>query len=120
MDIRRSKAGNVVVSEEVIEKMATVAATDVPGVAGVVAKKQSLKGFLKTQHTAKSVIVSLKENQLVIDIFIKVTTGIKVADVCLKVQEAVKESVQNMTGSVVSKVNVHVCEIELKSTSQEK
>lgn len=114
MEIKSKGTGNVVISEEVVAKIAATAALDVAGVAGVVSKTQDIKSIVKSQKVLNSVNVTTRDGQFIIDIYVKLKEGIRVAEVAPKVQEAVKDSVQNMTGSVVSKVNVNICAIELE------
>lgn len=113
MEIKQGNSGSLIISEEVVAKIASVAALDVNGVADVVEKYQDIKKVFKNRSKSKSVVVLIKDNQLMIDIFVRLKEGAKVAETSLKIQQEIKESVQNMTNTVVTKVNVHVCEIEL-------
>ena len=94
MEFKDKKTNNVVISEDVIAKVASIAACDVAGVA---------------------VTINIMGKSAIIDIYVKLNEGFKVQNVAEDVQKAVKEQVQNMTGTVVTKVNVHVCDIELKN-----
>ncbi len=120
MDIKKSNSGNIVISTEVVEKIALTAATDVTGVAGVVAKPQDIKNILISKSVVKPVVCVCKDNQYIIDIFLKVNEGVKLSELATKVQKNIKEAVQNMTGTVVSKINVHVCEVQLNKTEENK
>lgn len=119
MDFRNNNSGSLVISEEVVSKIACVAAKDIDGVEDVVPKPQNIRTMLKTKQVVLPVHVTLKDNQIYLDIFVKVREGVRLADVAVKIQQAVKEAVQNMTGSVVAKVNVHICEVELAAQSAE-
>ncbi len=118
MDIKKSNTGNIVISPEVVEKIALTAATDVTGVAGVVSKPQDIKTILRSKSVVKPVICVSKDNQYIIDIYLKVNEGVKLSELATKVQKNIKEAVQNMTGTIVSKINVHVCEVQLKNTEE--
>lgn len=119
MELKNSNSGNLVISEEVVSKIACVAAKDVDGVADVVSKPLGIRSMLKTKQVVLPVHVTVRDNQLVIDINVKVKEGVRLADVAVKIQQAVKEAVQNMTGNGVSKVNVHICEVELNKPQGE-
>jgi len=120
MDIKKTNSGNIVISTDVVEKIALTAATDVTGVAGVVSKPQDIKSIIRSKSVVKPVVCTSKDNQYVIDIFLKVKEGVKLSELATKVQKNIKEAVQNMTGTVVSKINVHICEIQLKAQAEEK
>lgn len=120
MEIKNTNNNNVIISEDVIAKVASIAATDVKGVHGVVSKPVNIKGIFKDE-ASKAVVVEKNGKSSVIDIYIKIKEGYKVQTVAEEVQKAVKEQVQNMTNIVITKVNVHISEIELnKQESAEK
>ena len=119
MELKNNNSGNLIISEEVVSKIACVAAKDVDGVADVVAKAPGIRSMLKTKQVVLPVHVTVRDNQLVIDINVKIKEGVRLADVAVKIQQAVKEAVQNMTGNGVSKVNVHICEVELNRPQDE-
>ena len=118
MDLKNNNSGNLVISEEVVSKIAGTAARDVVGVADIVAKAKGIKTMLRTKQVVQPVHVVLKDNQLYIDIYVKLKEGVRVADAAMNIQQAVKDAVQNMTGCAVAKVNVHICEIELNDNIQ--
>ena len=120
MEIKKSNTGNIVISTDVVEKIALTAATDVTGVAGVVSKPQDIKNILRSKSVIKPVVCVSKDNQYIIDIFLKVNEGVKVSELATKVQKNIKEAVQNMTGTVVSKINVHICEVQLNKQAEDK
>lgn len=114
MENRFKSAGNVVISDDVVAKIASVAATDIEGVADVVSKAMNIKKFFNSSSAAKAVHVSTSGSGTVIDIYVRLKEGHKISALAERIQKNVKEQVQNMTGTVVTRVNVHVCEIDLK------
>ena len=119
MELKKNDSSNLVISEEVVSKIACTAAKDVEGVADVVPKAQGFKSMLRTKQVVQPVHVFLRDNQIFLDIYVKIKEGVKLADIAVKIQEAIKEAVQNMTGNVVAKVNVHICEVELTQPVKE-
>lgn len=117
MDRKTNGSNSIIISEEVIGKVASMAAKDVAGVADVVAKPVNIKGLFKDK-LAKAVVIEMFGKAAVIDIYVKLIEGFRLQNVADGIQKAVKEQVQNMTGIVVTKVNVHVCEIELKNEDE--
>lgn len=51
-------------------------------------------------------------DDLDISVYINIASGIKIQPVAEEVQRVVKEAVQNMTGKLVSKVNVIIASVE--------
>ena len=116
MNINNSTEQNVVLSEEVIAKIVSLAALDVDGVCAMV-DAPDIKKMLRPGST-KSVHVKTGDGSMVIDLYIKLNMGVKIASVCEKVQQSVKKSVQNMTNSAVTQVNVHVVDIDIPKTAE--
>lgn len=120
MENRFKSAGNVVISDDVVAKIASVAATDIEGVADVVSKAMNIKKFFNSSSAAKAVHVSTSGSGTVIDIYVRLKEGYKISALAERIQKSVKEQVQNMTGMVVTRVNVHVCEIDLKKPAEQR
>lgn len=117
MEINTSTSmGELVISEEVISAIATNAAKDVEGVAGFSNRPVDVmntikKGSLKVMSPVR---VLADGDDLNISIYVNMRPGIKIRKVAEDVQVAVKDSVQNMTGKLVSKVNVIIAGIEFE------
>lgn len=117
MEINTSTSmGELVISEEVISAIATNAAKDVEGVAGFSNRPVDVmntikKGSLKVMSPVR---VLADGDDLNISIYVNMRPGIKIRKVAEDVQVAVKDSVQNMTGRLVSKVNVIIAGIEFE------
>lgn len=110
-NVNRDKIGNLTISEEVIATIASLAASEVSGVASLVPNASTIKTFFRKNPVAKAVKVDLNDNIAVIDIYIKLKYGAKIPAVADAVQRNVKESVQNMTNIAVTKVNVYIAGI---------
>ncbi len=107
---KKKHTGGLVVSEDVIAKIAGVAAKEVKGVAGLVTFPSDIVSLLK-RGEAKSVRVEGIDNAMTVEIAICVESDAKLNDVCHNVQKAVKSSIQNMVGRPVARVNVVVADI---------
>jgi len=102
------QTAGLVVSENVIAKIAGVAALEVRGVANLTPITSDFKGIAKRSLEAKAVRVKSLDSAMVIDIAIIVAPVVKLSEVCKNVQRSVKTSVQNMVGRPVARVNVLV------------
>lgn len=123
MEINTSTSmGELVISEEVISAIATNAAKDVDGIAGFSNRPVDVvntiikKGSLKVMSPVR---VLADGEDLNISIYVNMLPGKKIRQVAEEVQQAVKESVQNMTGKLVSKVNVIIAGLEFDQPESE-
>ena len=107
------------VSEDVIAKIAGVAAREVSGVADLVAIPADIKAIVKRGREAKAVRVSSMDSAMTIDIAIAVSSDVKLNEVCLHVQTAVKNAVQSMVGRPVARVNVIVDDVVLPDADKQ-
>lgn len=106
--------GELRVSNDVIVRIAELAATEISGVAvenGKLMVPQSKKGIASI--FTSPVQVSLSKEAAAITVSIITIQGSKAVNVASAVQESVKSAVQNMTGIPVSKVNVNIVGIQL-------
>ncbi len=122
MEINTSTSmGELVISEEVISAIATNVAKDVDGIAGFSNRPVDVvntikKGSLKVMSPVR---VLADGEDLNISIYVNMLPGKKIRQVAEEVQQAVKESVQNMTGKLVSKVNVIIAGLEFDQPERE-
>ncbi len=107
------------VNTEVLEKMAEIAAKEVEGVTGLAKKAIDLKGAVKSKNAFKGVKVESVNGALKINVYICVEKNAQVKAVAEKVQSNVKDKIQAMTGSAVTKVNVTVADIEIATEVEE-
>ncbi|HEY5621877.1 MAG TPA: Asp23/Gls24 family envelope stress response protein [Pontiella sp.] len=105
-----SEYGQIRINNNVIAIIAHETAKKVPGVvelqgsladdlAGIIGKRTKDKG-IRVEHE--------NEELLSIDLAVVLEFGVKIPDICVQLQAAVKESVEEMTGQQVYAVNVVV------------
>ncbi len=116
MDDRQYTApeGRCIISEEVIATIASTAALEVEGVAGLATRIPELRNLMGSA-ASKAVAVINNENETVVDIYLNLKEGVRIPDVAGEVQREIKSAVQSMTGKPVTKINVHVAGIVLDS-----
>ena len=101
-------------SGDMHRKMAEIAAKEVDGVAGLSKKAMDIKGIVKTKNAFKGVKVETINGAIEISVYICLKADAKVKETAERVQENIKDKIQTMTGSAVTKVNVQVADIEIK------
>ena len=112
---------DVVITDAVFSKLAAAAAQEVPGVAGMAAQPTDVRALLqKAAGTFRGVKVIRKDGEVRLDLFLSVSLGAKVTEVAAAVQQRVKKSVQDMTGCVVSRVNVMIADVALPMEESQK
>jgi len=111
--------GKVKISEDVIATVASVAAESVDGVVKVSTNfKSQMSDILNTKNFARGVKVNIGEKETIVDVYITIEYGIKIVEVSEKVQEQVKEAIENMTDFDVVEVNVHISGIAVKDSEK--
>lgn len=105
--------GRLVISEEAISTIVTNAAGDVDGVVGFSNRPADVVSTIKkgSLKVTRPVRVVQEGDDIDISLYINIAIGKKIQPVAEEVQKAVKEAVQNMTGKLVSKVNVIIASI---------
>ena len=99
------------VSAEVLEKMAQIAACEVEGVKGLSKKAIDIKGTFKSKSVFKGVKAENINGAVEITVYICVDKNAKVREVAEAVQSNVKDKIQTMTGTAVTRVNVSIADI---------
>lgn len=109
--VMQPSAGSLKISQEVIASIAEYTVNEIEGVAGLAPISPSLTGWLLEKQTIRPVSIVINEGVAVIDVRICIKNDVRIPELSKKLQAAVKESVQNMTGIVVSRVNLHIAGI---------
>lgn len=105
------KCCKVDITNEVIATVVGGAATDIYGIVGMASKNQirdNLNDILKKENYSRGVVVKQEENGVAVDVFIIVSYGTKISEVCRNVQEKVKYNLETMLGVSANAVNVYV------------
>ncbi len=99
------------INNDVVIKMASVATLEVEGVAGLVAKTTNIKEVFAKENAARAIKVIRVNDAIALEIYISVYDGSDARFVAEQVQNNVKSKLQNMTGNVISRVNVTVADV---------
>ena len=98
----RRTDGSCVISEEVISSIASAAAVEVPGVAGMAQRPADIRGIIGSA-AARAVRVLNNDSETVLDVYINLKQGARIPDVAGEVQRSVKVAVQSMSWASVWK-----------------
>jgi len=105
------------VSNEVLEKMTEIAALEVDGVVSLCKKNIDIKDALKAKNAFKGVKIENINGAISITVYITLKQNAKMREVAASVQENIKDKIQTMTGTAVTKVNVNVADIEISAAN---
>jgi len=102
--------GKINISEEVISTIAGATAVECYGLVGMASRKitDGFADLLGRENLARGVVVSIKDNEVVIDLYIIVGYGVRISEVATSVMERVRYTTEKLTGLNVSQVNVNV------------
>ncbi len=113
-DVKETEVNGIKIAEEVVAKIAGIAASEVKGVFGM--NGGLVEGFSEIfgkKSFSKGVKVQVTEKDAIIDLYIIVEYGCRIPDIAWEIQNRVKTSVENMTGLKVLEVNIHVQGVNL-------
>ena len=103
------QTGLIRIADDVVATIAGLAALETPGVAAMSGGiSEGLAKRLSGKNAQRGVTVEVGQLEAAIDLRIIVKYGIPIQEVCRRLQENVRETVENMTGLHVVEVNVKV------------
>ena len=112
MDIdKKTQFGVINITSDAIAQVASNAAGQCYGVVGMASQKLFQDGIaelLKKENYAKGVVVRQGEQNLVLDLFIVVSFGVRISEVVSEVQKKVKYSLEKALDVEFEAINVFV------------
>lgn len=104
-----SNFGDIQISPNVLEVIASIASVQVKGV-------KRMRGSLATsvnelfgrKEMGKGIRLNFKDEKLIVDVYVYLNYGVSVPKVALEIQEQVKQQLLFMTELDLGEVNVHV------------
>ena len=107
--------GVVSIADDVVAMIASIAATEVDGVASMVGNiTNELMSRVGMKKLTKGVKVSVIDGKVNVDLAITIDYGYNIPETCQSVQSKVKAAVENMTGLDVDVVNIRIGGINMK------
>ena len=108
--------GEVKIADEVVAIIAALAATEVEGVASMAGNiTNELIRRLGMKNLSKGVKVDVLEGVVTVSLTLNLKYNYSVVEVSGKVQEKVKNAIENMTGLEVADVNIKVAGVEMEN-----
>lgn len=108
--------GEIKIADEVVAIIAALAATEVEGVASMAGNiTNELIGKLGMKNLSKGVKVDVLEGIVTVFLALNLKYNYSIVEVSARVQEKVKNAIENMTGLEVADVNIKVAGVEMES-----
>ena len=108
--------GEIKIADEVVAIIAALAATEVEGVASMAGNiTNELIGKLGMKNLSKGVKVDVLEGIVTVSLALNLKSNYSIVEVSARVQEKVKNAIENMTGLEVADVNIKVAGVEMES-----
>lgn len=105
--------GDVQIADEVISIIASLAAEEVEGVASMSGNvTYELVAMLGGKKISKGVKVLVDSKAVSVELALIVKYGYSIPKISEKVQERVKQSIENMTGLQVEEVNIRIAGVK--------
>lgn len=121
MEITTTKdKGSLTISEDVLSSIATNAAKDVDGVSSFSNRPVDVVSTIKqgSLKVMSPVRILQDGDDINVSIYLNLVPNTKIQTVAQNVQNNVKEAIQNMTGRLVSKVNVVIAGIDFDNSEK--
>ncbi|MCX7014664.1 MAG: Asp23/Gls24 family envelope stress response protein [Candidatus Sumerlaeota bacterium] len=109
--------GDIKIQNEVVATIASIATAEVEGIVSL-SGKRFLDPLRSQKGPDKGIKVEVEENRAKITVDIKVVYGNVIYDTAHRLQQRIKNAVEQMTGLIVDSVEVNVRDIVLDSTAR--
>lgn len=111
--------GIIRIADDVVATIAGLAALETPGIAAMSGGiSEGLAKRLSGKNVQKGVTVEVGQLEAAIDLRVIVQYGIPIQEVCRRLQDNVREAVENMTGLNVVEVNLKVEGVAFKEDNE--
>lgn len=117
MNDSAKKFGEVKIADDVVSSIAGLAAAEVEGVASLAGNITSeLAGKFGAKNLSKGVKIAMIDHEVMADLNIVMKYGFSIPKTSAAIQERVKAAIENMTGLLVSEINIRVVGVEMHSS----
>ena len=113
---KKKELGEVKIASDVVAAIAALAATEIDGVYSMAGNiTNELIGKLGMKNLSKGIRVEVLDGKVSVDVALNISYGYSIPEVSAKVQDRVKNAIENMTGLEVSIVNIRIASVDMGS-----
>ena len=110
----KAELGSVKIADDVVARIAALAALEVDGVSAMAGNYTSdVLEKVSRKNIAKGAKVFVEQGQVKVDLALMMSYGFNIPATCQQAQTRVKASVENMTGLEVTDVNIRIAGITM-------
>ena len=114
--VANESADSIKIADDVIKCIAALAAADIDGVAGMAGSSTNeLLAKLGGKTLEKGVKMAMDEDGVKLTLSLTIKYGYGIPEVCKRVQDKVRSTIENMTGFTVNAVDVNIAGIDTSS-----
>lgn len=114
--IKSDDIGDVRIADEVVAIIAGLAATEAEGVSSMAGNiTNEIVSRLGMKNLSKGIMIEVMEDEVKVDVAINIAYGFSIPEVSSRVQDKVKNAIENMTGLNVAVVNVRIASVDMGS-----
>ena len=107
--------GKITIAPEVLISIARLSTLSVAGVTSLAQNAGGVNHFFEKGFN-EGVQISVEDNKVYADIFVILKPDINVVEISHTIQQQVARAISEMVGMDVGKVNIHIEDIEIKSS----
>lgn len=115
INVAQEGIGSIQIADEVVAEIIAIAATEVEGVAtmgdDITSELMSKVGL---KNLTQGVKLAIDDDKVSVEVKLTVEYGYNIPATCARVQEKVKNTVENMTGLSVTDVDVRITGVGVK------
>lgn len=107
--------GRVQIADDVVAVIVGLAATEVKGVSAMAGNiTNEIMSKVGRKNLAKGVKVSINKDKVKVSLAIMMEYGYNIPGTCSKVQDKVKSAIENMTGLVVTDIDIRIAGVDMQ------
>ncbi len=108
--------GKVTIAEELLATLAGYVAMECYGLVGMSSRKikDEISELLGRENLSKGIEIKLEKNQLIVELYVVLSYGISIPKVAHNIMKKVKETLEQITGLAVSRVNINVRGVQIE------
>lgn len=119
MDIQSLEFGELEISDRALAAIAGITVQNMSEVAGMEnGLVNELTSMFGKDSNTDGITVSSDDDQVVVDVYIRVHYGTRIPDVALRLQEKVRTALETFAEVTVTAINVYVQAIDIPSTEE--
>lgn len=112
--VEEGNGGAIRIADDVVAMIASIAASEVEGVAGLASDVTSeLLGKAGVKKLSKGVRVEIRNGKVIVSLGVIIRFGYSIPQVSQKIQTKVKNAIENMTGLNCTCVNIRFTNVSM-------